>query len=73
MTTQQKVCENLLKLIAEEYRKTCDRTKEFEDNISYKDIGTLCDYCRLTGKLSGLSEALNIVRDSWIDGINQED
>ena len=69
---KQKVLEEVMKSLQEEFNKASIRSGKHGQNEKM-DIDELCEFCRATGKLSGISTALDVVRDLWVSAINEED
>ncbi len=69
---KQKVLEEVMNSLQEKFNLASIRCGKLGQD-SNMDINRLCDFCRATGKLSGISEALDVVRELWVSAINEED
>lgn len=69
---KQEVLEEVMELLHKEFDSACVRSGKLGQNEKM-DIDGLCEFCRATGKVSGISAALDVVRELWASAINEED
>ena len=69
---KQKVLEEVMKSLQKEFDSASIRSGKLGQNEKM-DIDELCDFCRATGKLTGISTALDVVRDLWVSALNEDD